>query len=52
MRTNTFVPLSAMTTDPTMHRLHPIHPKKVNFSLRKKDDRIAQITTDKAPRGV
>ena len=47
-----FGPLSAIITEPTIQRKHPIQPKNVRDSLRNMDDRIAQITTDKAPRGV
>jgi hypothetical protein len=36
----------------TMHRKQPTHPKKVSFSLRKKDESIADTTTESAPRGV
>ena len=36
----------------TIHRAHPNHPKNVSFSLRKKDDKMAQMTTDSAPSGV
>lgn len=34
-------PLSAMTTAPMMHRAQPILPKKVSFSLRKMEERMA-----------
>jgi hypothetical protein len=36
----------------TIQRAQPSHPKKVSFSLRKMDDRMAHITTDSAPIGV
>jgi len=36
----------------TMQSPQPSHPKNVSFSLRKKDDNMAQITTERAPRGV
>lgn len=36
----------------TIHSPHPNHPKNVSFSLRKMEDRIAQMTTDRAPSGV
>ena len=37
---------------PTMHKPHPSHPKKLSFSLRNIDDRMAHMTTERAPRGV
>lgn len=36
----------------TIQRAQPSHPKKVSFSLRKMEDRMAHITTDSAPIGV
>jgi hypothetical protein len=36
----------------TIHSPHPSHPKKLNDSLRNIDERIAQTTTESAPRGV
>jgi len=36
----------------TIHSPHPSQPKNVSFSLRKNEDRIAQMTTDRAPSGV
>lgn len=36
----------------TIQRAQPSHPKKVSFSLRKIEDRMAHITTDSAPIGV
>jgi hypothetical protein len=35
-----------------MHSPHPNHPKNVSVSLRKIEERIAQMTTERAPRGV
>ena len=35
-----------------MERAHPSQPKNVNFSLRNIEERMAHITTDRAPRGV
>ena len=35
-----------------MHKPHPSQPKKVSFSLRNIDERMAQMTTERAPRGV
>lgn len=62
------VPLRAITTEPicvgleqrrkereerrTMQRPQPSQPKKLSFSERKKWERIAQMTTDRAPMGV
>lgn len=45
-------PLSAMITAPRMHCVQPIQPKSVSFSLRKKCERMAQMTTESAPSGV
>jgi hypothetical protein len=36
----------------TMQRKQPIHPKNVRVSLRNREERIAQMTTDRAPIGV
>lgn len=36
----------------TIHRAQPSQPKNDSFSLRKKDERMAQMTTESAPRGV
>lgn len=36
----------------TIHNPHPSQPKKVSFSLRNIEERIAQMTTDNAPKGV
>lgn len=46
------VPFRAMIIEPTIHREQPTHPKNVNFSFRKMEDRTAQMTTDSAPSGV
>lgn len=35
-----------------MQRKQPIHPKNVRVSLRNREERMAQITTDRAPIGV
>jgi hypothetical protein len=35
-----------------MHSPHPNQPKNVSFSLRKMEERIAEMTTARAPRGV
>jgi hypothetical protein len=35
-----------------MHNAHPSHPKNVSFSFKKIDERMAQITTERAPSGV
>jgi hypothetical protein len=35
-----------------MHSPHPNHPKNVSVSLRNIEERIAQMTTERAPRGV
>jgi hypothetical protein len=45
-------PLSAIITDPIIHSAQPSQPKKLSFSFRKKDERIAQMTTESAPSGV
>jgi hypothetical protein len=37
---------------PTMQRAHPMAPNVVRLSLRKKCDRMAQMTTERAPMGV
>lgn len=37
---------------PIMQRTQPIHPKNVSFSLRMNVERMAQMTTLRAPRGV
>jgi hypothetical protein len=34
-----------------MHRAHPIQPMNVRVSLRKIEERMAQMTTESAPRG-
>ena len=36
----------------TMQSEQPSQPKSVSFSLRKKEERMAQITTESAPIGV
>ena len=36
----------------TMQRPQPSQPKKVSFSLRKKEERMAEMTTERAPIGV
>jgi len=35
-----------------MHSAQPNQPKNVSFSLRKIEERTAEMTTDRAPRGV
>ena len=45
-------PFMAMMTAPRMHWMQPIQPKSVRVSLRKKWDRMAQMTTERAPSGV
>lgn len=45
-------PLRAMIVETIIQRAQPSHPKKVSFSLRKMEDRMAHITTDSAPIGV
>jgi hypothetical protein len=36
----------------TIHRPQPSHPKNVSFSFKNIEDKMAQMTTDKAPSGV
>jgi len=36
----------------TMQRPHPSQPNSVSVSLRNMEDRMAQTTTERAPRGV
>lgn len=36
----------------TIHSPHPSQPKNVSFSCKNIEERIAQMTTDNAPRGV
>ena len=36
----------------TRHSTHPNQPKNVSFSLRKIEERMAEMTTDRAPSGV
>ena len=36
----------------TIQSVQPIQPKKVSFSLRNSEERMAQMTTDRAPSGV
>lgn len=36
----------------TIHNAHPTQPKKVRFSFKNIEERIAEITTDRAPSGV
>ena len=44
--------LRAMMTDPTMQLKHPTLPTKLSRSLRNMEERMAQMTTDRAPMGV
>jgi hypothetical protein len=52
VHSQSFCERSKVSEPRTMHRKQPIQPKKVRLSLRNIDDRIAQMTTDKAPSGV
>ena len=44
--------LRAMMTDPTMQLKQPTLPTKLRRSLRKMEERMAQMTTERAPMGV
>jgi hypothetical protein len=35
-----------------MHSAHPSQPNSESFSFKKREDRIAQMTTERAPMGV
>lgn len=41
-----------MTTDPMIHKKHPIFPTILSLSLRKMAEPMVVITTDNAPNGV